>query len=75
VIDTQRVAHLMKQPSDGVGTDRDAIVRQRHGDFGGRDARPLQATDGIARGVVIEQEFDQRDDVGAFFSTDGRPPP
>ena len=41
----------------------------------GGSARPLQAGDGIAGGVVFEQELDQGDDVGGFFSTGLRPPP
>ena len=50
-------------------------VAQRHGNLVGRTARPLQAGDGVASGVVFEQELDQRDDVGVFFSTGLRPPP
>src|SRR6266404_4630757 len=40
-----------------------------------RSPRPLQPGDGIAGRVVFEQELDQRDDVGGFFSTGLRPPP
>jgi hypothetical protein len=35
----------------------------------------LHSGDGIASGVVFEQELDQCDDVGGFFSTGLRPPP
>jgi len=31
--------------------------------------------DGIASGIVFQQELDQCDDVGGFFSTGLRPPP
>ena len=75
VIDTQGIAHLMEQASDGVGADRDAEVAERQGNLGRRSTGPLQAGDGIASGVVIEQEFDQGDDVGGFFSIGLRPPP
>ena len=75
VIDTQGIAHLMEQAGDGVGTDRDAEVGERHGNLGGRSTAPFQTGDRIASGVVIEQEFDQSDDVGGFFSIGLRPPP
>ena len=75
VIDAQGIAHLMEETSDGVGTDDDAEVTQRHGDLVGSSSGPLQPADGIAGGVVFEQELDQRDDVGGLFSTGLRPPP
>jgi len=74
-VDTQRVSQLMKKPGHGVGTDLDAVVRQCRGDSAGGNARPLQPSDRISSGVVIEQVLDQRDDVGSFFSMEGRPPP
>jgi hypothetical protein len=75
VIDAQGIAHLVEKTSDGVGADTDAEVTQRHGNLLRSAPRPLQAGDGIASGVVFEQELDQRDDVGGFFSTGLRPPP
>jgi hypothetical protein len=75
VIDAQGIAHLVEETSDGVGADRDTEVAQRHGNLIGGTSRPLQPCDGIAGGVVFEQELDQRDDVGGFFSTRLRPPP
>ena len=75
VIDAQGIAHLVEETSDGVGTDDDAEVTQRHGDLGGSSPRPLQAGDGITGGVVFQQELDQGDEVGGFFSTGLRPPP
>jgi hypothetical protein len=65
----------MEETSDGVGTDDDAEVTQRHGNLVGSSSGPLQPSDGIAGGVIFEQELDQRDDVGGFFSTRWRPPP
>ncbi len=75
VIDPKRIAHLMKEPGDGVGTDDDTEVTQRQGNLVGSSSGPLQPSDGIAGGVVFEQKLDQRDDVGGFFSTGLRPPP
>ena len=75
VIDAQGIAHLAEETSDGVGTDRDTEVAQRYGNLVGGTPRPLQPCDGIASGVVFEQELDQCDDVGGFFSTGLRPPP
>jgi hypothetical protein len=65
----------MKKPGHGVGTDLNAVVRQCRGDSAGGDTGPLQPGDRIAGGVVIEKILDQRDDVGSFFSMEGRPPP
>ena len=75
VIDAQGIAHLMEETSDSVGTDDDTEVSQRHGNLIRSAPGPLQPSDGIAGGVVFEQELDQRDDVGGFFSTRLRPPP
>ena len=75
VIDPKGIAHLMKETGDGIGADDDTKVAQRHGNLGRRSPRPLQAGDGITGGVVFEQELDQCDDVGGFFSTGLRPPP
>ena len=75
VIDPKGIAHLLKETGDGIGADDDTKVAQRHGNLGRRSPRPLQAGDGITGGVVFEQELDQCDDVGGFFSTGLRPPP
>jgi hypothetical protein len=65
----------MQETSDGVGTDEDTEVSQRQSNLFGSSPGPLQTRDGIAGGVVFEQELDQSDDVGGFFSTRLRPPP
>lgn len=65
----------MEQASDGVGTDDDAEVPQRHGNLVGSAPGPLQPGNGIPGSVVFEQKLDQGDDVGGFFSTGLRPPP
>jgi hypothetical protein len=75
VIDAQGIAHLVEKTSDGVGANPDTEVAQRPGNFIGSAPRPLQPGDGIAGSVVFEQELDQCDDVGGFFSTGLRPPP
>ena len=75
VIDSEAIAHLMEETGNGVGADDDTEVAQRHGNLICSAPRPLQPCDGIAGGVVFEQELDQRNDVGGFFSTGLRPPP
>ncbi len=75
MINTQGIAHLTEETSDRVGTDNDAEVAQRQGNLAGSAAGPLETGDGIAGGIVFEQELDQREDVGVFFSTGLRPPP
>jgi len=57
----------MEQAGDGVGTDRDAEVGERHSNLGRRSTGPLHAGDGIVSCVVFEKEFNQSDDVGGFF--------
>ena len=75
VIEAQEIAHLMQEASDGVGSDDDTEVTQCQGNLVGSSPGPLQPRDGIAGGVVFEQDLDQRDDVGGFFSMGLRPPP
>jgi len=75
VIDAKGIAHLMKETGDGVGADDDTEVGQGYGNFGRRTPRPLQTSDGITSGIVFEQELDQCQDVGGFFSAGLRPPP
>lgn len=65
----------MEQAGDGVGTDGDTEVAERQGNLGGSSTGPLQSGNGIASSVVVEQESDQRDDIGGFFSIGLRPPP
>ena len=75
VVEAEGIAHLMEETSDGVGTDDNAEVIERPGNLVRSSPGPLQASDGIAGGIVFEQELDQGDDVGVFFSTGLRPPP
>jgi hypothetical protein len=44
----------MEEAGDRIGTDDDAEVGERQGNFGRRSTGPLQAGDGIASGVVLE---------------------
>jgi hypothetical protein len=66
---------LVKEASYGVGTDNHTEVAQSHGNLLGSAPRPFQASDGITSGIVFEEELDQCDDLGGFFSTRLRPPP
>jgi hypothetical protein len=75
VIDAQRIAHLVEEASDGVGANLDTEIAQRQGNLFGSASRPLQPGDGVASRIVFQQELDQCDDVGRFFSTGLRPPP
>jgi hypothetical protein len=75
VIDPQGIAHLMEETSDGVGADNHTEVGQSHGNLVGRSSGPLQTRDRIASRIIFEQELDQSDDVGGFFSIRFRPPP
>jgi len=75
MIYAQGIAHLVKKTSDSVGAHSDPEVAQRDGNLLRSAPRPLHTSDGIAGGVVFEQELDQGDDVGGFFSTGLRPPP
>lgn len=75
MINPKGIAHLMEKTGDRVGADRDTEIAQGHGHLGRGSPRPLQAGDRITGGVVFEQEFDQGDDGGGFFSTGLRPPP
>lgn len=75
LIDAERIAHLVEESGDGVGTDRNPEVAEGQGHFGGGAAGPFHAGDRVAAGVVFQQVLDQRDEVGGFFSTGGRPPP
>lgn len=75
VIDAQGIAHLVEETSDGVGANTDTEIAQRQGNLLGGAPRPLQPGEGVASGIVFQQELDQCDDVGGFFSTGLRPPP
>jgi hypothetical protein len=44
----------MEEAGNGVGTDDDTEVSQRHGNLGGSSPGPLQPSDGIASGVVFK---------------------
>ena len=75
VIDPQRIAHLVEETRDGVGTDDDAEVAERDGYLIGSSTGPLEPSDRIAGGVVFEQKLDQCNYFGVFFSVGLRPPP
>jgi hypothetical protein len=54
VIDTQRISHLVEEPSDRIGADDDPEIRQRHGNLFGRAAGPFQSSNGVTGRVVFE---------------------
>jgi hypothetical protein len=54
VIETQRISHLVEEPSDRIGADDDPEIRQRHGNLFGSAAGPFQASNGIPGRVVFE---------------------
>ena len=74
-VDAQREIHLVQETSDRIGRDRNVDLLKNLGDLLGRLAGPLQPGDGIAGGVVLQQNFDGLDYFGRFFSTGLRPPP
>src|SRR5260370_16074652 len=65
----------MEEAGDGVGTNQNTEVTQRHGNLGGGSARPFQTRDGVTGGGVFEEKLDYGDDFGSFFFTGLRPPP
>ena len=67
--------HIVKQPCHGIGRDLDIELPQQFGDSCRRLVGPANAGDGIAGGVVLEQDFDGIDYFGRFFSTGLRPAP
>src|SRR5205814_2625392 len=74
-IDTQREIHLVEKTSDGVGRDWNVDLLENLRDLLGRLAGPLQPGDGIAGGIVFQENLDGIDYVGRFFSARMRPAP
>ena len=76
LIEMERIVHLTEQARDRIGREVNAILlAQGICELGSSASGPLDSSDRIAGGVVVQQKFDQRDDLGGFFSTGGRPPP
>lgn len=75
MIDAQRIAHLIEQPRDSIGTDGDTELAKFLGYSDSRAARPAQASHGIAGSVVLQQAVQDVDYVRLFFSVGWRPPP
>ena len=65
----------MKQSRHGIGGNVDVELPQKLGDSGRCFVGPADTGDGIAGGVVFQQDFDGLDYVGRFFSTGLRPAP
>jgi hypothetical protein len=53
VIDTQRISHLMEEPSDSIGSDDDPAIRQP-GNLFSSAVGPFQSGNGIPGRVVFE---------------------
>ena len=60
-VGAERVVHLMEQTGDRAGGDGDAVLLEQVGDLAGGATGPLQASDGIASGVVVEQDLESGD--------------
>ena len=65
----------MKQSRHGIGGYLETELMQQFSDSGRRLVGPTNAGDGIAGGVVFQQDFDGFDYFGLFFSTGLRPAP
>jgi hypothetical protein len=74
-IHTEGKIHIAKQSRHGIGRDLDIELPQQFSDSGGGLVGPPNAGDGIAGGVVFQQDFDGIDYFGRFFSTGLRPAP
>ena len=74
-VDAQREIHLVEKTSDRVGRDGNVDLLENLRDLLSRLASPLQPGDGIAGGIVLQENLDGIDYFGRFFSTRLRPPP
>src|SRR5450432_4459716 len=74
-VDAQREIHLVEKASDGVGRNGNVDLLENLGDLLSRLAGPLQPGDGIAGGIVLQENLDGIDYFGSFFSTRLRPAP
>ena len=60
-IDAQRIIHLVEKAGHGVGGNRDAGLLEQFRDLLRGLARPTETGDGIARGVMLQQDLDTLD--------------
>ena len=58
VIEAQGVVHAVEQARYRIGADREAELAEHLGNLLGGLVSPLQSSDGIAGGVVLQQELD-----------------
>lgn len=61
MIDAQRVVHVVQQTRHRVGRDGEAELAEHLCDLLGGTVSPLQTSNGIAGGIVLQQQFDGRD--------------
>ena len=74
-VDAQREIHLVEKTGDRVGRDGNVDLLEKLRDLARRLAGPLETGDGIAGGVVLQENLDGIDYFGRFFSTGLRPAP
>src|SRR6266545_1480342 len=66
-VDAQREIHLVEKTTDGVGRDRNIDLLENLRDLLSGLASPLQPGDGIAGGIVFQENLDGIDYFGRFF--------
>jgi len=74
-VNVQREMHLIEKTSDRVGRNGYIDLPEDVSDLLGRLAGPLQPSDRISGGVVLQKNLDGVDYFGRFFSTRLRPAP
>src|ERR1700683_1714681 len=74
-VDTQREIHLVSQARDGIIRNRNIDLLKKLCDFLCRLTCPLQSRNGIAGGIVLQDDLDGIDYFGCFFFTGLLPPP
>ncbi len=74
-VDAQRKIHLIEKTSDRVSRNGNVDLLENLGDLLRRRAGPLQSGDGIAGGILLQENLDGIDYLGRFFSTRLRPAP
>ena len=74
-VDAQREIHLVQKTRDGIGGYRNVDLLKNLRDLLRRLPCPLQSRDGIAGGIVLQNNLNGIDYFGRFFSTGLRPPP
>ena len=61
MIDAKREVHVVEKAGDGVGGDGNACLLEQFSDLLRSLASPTQTGDGIASGVMLQQDLDGPD--------------